>query len=320
VKWLSAKILPLILMAVGQLNVPLANFFINNIFLVDLPMKSTVLLICIVIAIQVVGLCFFYFCAIRATRGWENKSILARSLSENYKPQFGYWIFVETWYDILNSLVCVVASRYNRNIYWASFGLRLTYTCLHTFLQPSKGIFHNIHNISVGFAHVLEDIAILEDIYGKGKLNQGPAWFLVCLALPEVIGIALGIWGICRAKRKEAVENLQDSEMGEANVNMDDLSKGNDTGHGDEEGQDHENEESKSKPKIKNTDSGIEPLLEFLASAMAGAAAILGIVAYPDLEKVNFGFIVVYVVFLSVRTAGSQIGIIRRKGKEDETF
>jgi hypothetical protein len=63
--------------------------------------------------------------------------------------------------------------------------------------------------VVAGSSQLLEDLAVLEDIYGNGVLSGGAVWTFVCLTIP--IAVAIGhflfqYFGICKEGKNDVSE------------------------------------------------------------------------------------------------------------------
>jgi hypothetical protein len=197
----------LMLLLIGQLNVPLSQFFIENVFVAEF--SGSVLGMCLfaMIAIQVLGMNVFYFFTVFAG---NDKPKLVDGNTEIYKDGFKGWIFIEMWYDLLSALFVALAQRYQMNIYWAAVALHLAYTAGHLFFQPSLYSFHNWLEGSIGVSHLLEDIGVLEFIYGSGRMNRSGWWTIICIFIPIATSILKGIYGCYRSCDTKSDSNMCD--------------------------------------------------------------------------------------------------------------
>jgi hypothetical protein len=209
--FIAKRFCQIVLMAIQQLTVPLAQFWIENVLLLDVRIEIMILMAAIFVGVQIVGLFLFYFFSIR------QGSVLTAAFSENedfdakckdsyqfvlecvdssatsnfeiFRYKYRYWILFEMSYEILNALCINICEHYGKEYYWFNFALYFIYFYLHATLRPSFYPFHNWLNIIVGMSGVLSSIGVLEELYGSGKLNRSVAWPLLCLTFP--FGFAL---------------------------------------------------------------------------------------------------------------------------------
>jgi hypothetical protein len=209
----------LVMMILQQMSVPLAQFYLDYIFQADIETYLVVLLTFLMIAIQFAGFTGLYYKAIsdlindRPDTSAEaaNLPTAATSLLETYSYDYRYWIFIELFYDVLNSLFLNLSSHGNSELYWLNILLHAFYTYLHASQKPSMYPVHNWLNISVGASHLFEDIGVLESIYGNGALAQNGAWCLICAVAPIVISLARFIWEQCHSEEEESEEVAEDA-------------------------------------------------------------------------------------------------------------
>jgi hypothetical protein len=179
-----------------QMNVPLAQFFLDAVFQADIDLYFRVMLTLIMVGIHVFAVLAFNIVMIHDFSGNENEYMnllnnvqtAATSNYESYQYQYRYWIVLETVYDLLNSLLINIGSRGYPYVYWANVGCHIIYTYLHAVLRPSLHGIHNFVETSVGVSQVLDDIAVLESIYGSGSLSWNGVWTFLCALIPVATG------------------------------------------------------------------------------------------------------------------------------------
>jgi hypothetical protein len=199
------------LLVLQQMSVPLAQFYLDAIFQAGLNDYFTAVLTLFMIAIQFIGFIGLYFVLIAEPTGGGADAydkVLALSTSANsifeiYSYDYRYWIFIELFYDFLNSLFMNITTRLNPDVYWVNILLHAFYTYLHVLQKPCMYPIHNWLNIGVGASHLVEDIGVLDSIYGQGKLVRNGAWWLFCAAIPIVAGVVRFVWDKCHDKDKD---------------------------------------------------------------------------------------------------------------------
>jgi hypothetical protein len=195
-----------------QMNVPLAQFFIDALFRADIDLYFRVILTALMIGIQVFAVLAFNFLLIADFAGDSKKykRLLSRVRTaattnyEIYRYEYRFWIVLEVFYELLNSLWINIGSRGYPDVYWLNVVCHLLYTYLHARLQPSFYPLHNWVSVSVGISQVLADVSVLESMYGSGSLSESGTWTLVCGGIPVGVGVLDWIYLRCRGEIKDS--------------------------------------------------------------------------------------------------------------------
>jgi hypothetical protein len=178
------------------MNVPLAQFFLEAVFQADLSPYFRLMLILLMIGIQVFAVLGFNIILISDFSGGETSYMellagvptAATSNYEVYRYEYRYWIVLEVFYEMINSLWTNVGARGYPDVYWLNFICHILYTYLHAVLRPSLFRVHNMVEVSAGICQIFEDIAVLESMYGGGSLATSGVWSLVCGVIPAGVG------------------------------------------------------------------------------------------------------------------------------------
>jgi hypothetical protein len=266
-------------LVLGQMTVPLAQFCIDNLFLAEIPGYLVGLVVWGFVFIQIGALSVTYFFCIRWVSGEVAKTVYrygaghadkyqatlsrlntaAISLFDEYRWGCRYWTFVEAAYDILNCVLVNTAQRTNQKLYWLVVGLHIGYCILHFVVKPSHSRFHNWFELATGGAHILNDIAVLEGMYGNGKLTENAAWVIISAASPLSVGIIERVL-IQIAKSKEEKKRKE------------------------EENKDEKEEEEISEFALKLQGHLILPFWALLSLTMAAGSIFLNVAAVIDIE------------------------------------
>jgi hypothetical protein len=199
-----------------QMNVPLAQFFLEAVFRMDMSGYLRLMLTLVMIGIQVFAVLAFNYVMIAGFSGDEESYMAlldgvqtaATSNYEIHRYEYRFWIVFEIFYDLVNSLWTNVGSRGYPDVYWLNVACHLFYIYIHGTLRPCIYDLHNWVDVSTGVAQFLEDIAVLQSIYGNGSLVASGTWTYVCALIPLAAGIVDWIY----VKIKEKLEEDQKKE------------------------------------------------------------------------------------------------------------
>jgi hypothetical protein len=202
---------------VQQMNVPLAQYFLDAVFQADIDSYFRVMLTLVMIGIQVILVLVFNILMIDefagAEAGYESRlssvDTAATSNYDIYRHEYRFWMALEMIYELLCSLWINIGSRGYPNVYWMNVVSHLLYTCLHARLRPSLYAVHNFLNIATGVAQLVEDVAVLESIYGSGYISANGLWTLVCAVVPPAVALLVWIYEKFFAK----LEGVDETEV-----------------------------------------------------------------------------------------------------------
>jgi hypothetical protein len=185
-----------------QMNVPLAQFFLDAVFAAEIDWYFRVMLTFVMIGIQVVVVLVFNILMISEFSGDEkgydtrltSLDTAATSNFETYRYEYRYWLVLEVFYDILGSVWINIGSRGYPGIYCASVACHVLYTYLHAVLRPSLYRIHNCVNIATGLAQLVGDVAVLDSIYGNGSFSASGLWTLACGLAPPAVWLVVWLY------------------------------------------------------------------------------------------------------------------------------
>jgi hypothetical protein len=180
-----------------QLNVPLAQFFLEAVFQADIDIYFRLMLTLLMIGIQIFAVLAFNFVLIADFAGDEKGYIdllssvqtAATSNYEIYRFEYRFWIVFEVFYELINSLWLNIGARGYPDVYWLDVLCHIFYGYIHWRLRPSLYDVHNWVRVSVGVSEFIADIAVLESIYGSGSLSESGVWTFVCGLIPFGVGV-----------------------------------------------------------------------------------------------------------------------------------